>query len=58
MIVMNDESTKNVSKPYLVLSITILNMMPQFAVSLTYNSRVVIYDFNMSIIQATGYPSG
>jgi hypothetical protein len=52
MILMNDARTINVSQ--LVSSITIINMMSQFGASLTDNSRVVIYDPNMFIIQAEG----
>ncbi len=33
-------------------------VMPQFGASLTYDSRVVIYDRNMFIIQATGMVKG
>jgi hypothetical protein len=38
----------------LVLTITIINVMPQFAASLIDNSRVIIYFHNMFITQATG----
>ncbi len=54
MIVMNDPCTRNEPKPKLVLSIMIVNMTPQFGVSLIDYSRVIIYDRNMLIIQVTG----
>ncbi len=33
----------------------IVNMMPQYGASLTDDSRVVIYNHNMFITQATGF---
>jgi hypothetical protein len=43
-IIMNDACTINVSLPYLVLSIMIVNLMLQFGASLTDDSRIVIYN--------------
>ncbi len=54
MIIMNDTYTINVPQHLLMSSIMIANVMLQFGASLTDESRVVIYDHNMSIIQATG----
>ncbi len=52
---MNDACTINVSWPWLVSSITIVNLTPQFGAYLTDNSGVVLYDRNMFMIQATGF---
>ncbi len=52
-IVMNDACTINVSQLYLESSITNINVMPQLGASLTDNSRVIIYDHFMFIIEAT-----
>ncbi len=52
-IVMNDKCTMVVSQPLVMSLITTVNRMSQFGASLTDNSRVIIYDRNMFIIQAT-----
>ncbi len=49
------KNTAYVSKPKLVSSFTIVNMMSQFGASLTDDSRVVIHDHNVFLIQATVY---
>jgi hypothetical protein len=44
------------AKPWLVLSITIVNVMPCHNLERQFeDSIVLIYDRNMFIIQATGY---
>ncbi len=56
-IVTNDAFTISVSWPYLVSSITIVNVMPQFEASLrivNYTPKVISYAPNIFIIKATG----
>ncbi len=57
LIVVNDTCTINVSYPYLVSSIMIINVMPQFGASLmvvNYAPRAITYTPNIFTIQVTG----